>query len=137
MQILMAVTSSAIGWIGLKGMDLEQEIVVMQSAKIYVDFGGHPGKDRIPREAAANGCCVITNRRGSAAYREDVPIPEEYKFEDPKEMLPNVVQLMVNICNDFQNHQDHFREYREWIKAEREKFIRDTRKFLEEISTWE
>ena len=55
-------------WIPLINLTEEDMIAYMHLAKVYVDFGNHPGKDRIPREAAICGCCVITNREGSAAY---------------------------------------------------------------------
>lgn len=65
--------------VGLSRRELRE---VLSESMLYVDFGHHPGKDRMPREAAASGCVVITNRRGSAAFREDVPIPEKYKIDD-------------------------------------------------------
>ena len=127
--------TSWLNWIPLTGLSLEEEIVIMQSAKIYVDFGEHPGKDRIPREAAANGDCVITNKRGSAAFKEDVPIPEKYKFEEPEKSLENIDVLMHEICSDFQAHQDAFVSYREIIHGERAKFTEDTKKFIEVLAT--
>lgn len=32
-------------------------ILTMRKAKVYIDFGFHPGKDRIPREAVMCGAC--------------------------------------------------------------------------------
>ena len=49
--------------------------------KVYADFGSHPGRDRMPREAALCGACVLTNRRGSANFAEDVPLPTLYKLD--------------------------------------------------------
>jgi len=63
-------------------MPREEVIKLLQKAKVYIDFDYHPRKDRLPREAAILGCCVITRKRGSAKFFEDVPIPDEYKFED-------------------------------------------------------
>ena len=50
-------------------------------AKIYIDFGPHPGMDRFPREAALAGCMIVTNTQGAAEYYADVPIPHKYKFQ--------------------------------------------------------
>lgn len=36
-------------------------------------FRQPPGKDRMPREAAMPGCCVITGKRGAAANPFDIP----------------------------------------------------------------
>jgi len=109
-------------WIPIVGLSTEAAIVVMQNAKIYVDFGNHPGKDRIPREAAVNGCCVITNKAGSAAYYEDVPIPDTYKFEDTMGSIDEINDLMHDICEHFQEHQDRFADYRTWIHEEKDRF---------------
>ncbi len=121
-------------WIPIIGLELPQIILLMQSSKIYVDFGNHPGKDRIPREAAANGCCVITNRKGSAAYDTDVPIPPSYKFDRPEEEADSIDALLHDICDNFKAHQDKFEAYRSFIRGEKEKFNADTILFLEKIS---
>jgi SAM-dependent methyltransferase len=120
-----------IKWIPIKGLPVDKVVLLMQGAKIYVDFGHHPGKDRIPREAAANGLCVITNKKGSAAYHEDVPIPDDYKFEKPAESLEKLDALMHDICDNFPAHQARFEEYRNSIKAEKAKFIGEVRAFAE------
>jgi hypothetical protein len=46
----------------------------LKRCKVYVDLGTHPGRDRIPREAALMGCVVVTNLKGAAAYREDIMV---------------------------------------------------------------
>lgn len=120
-------------WIPLVNLSLEEEVVLMQSSKIYVDFGEHPGRDRIPREAAANGCCVITNRRGSAGNDLDVPIPSIYKYENPKESLKEIDSLLHDICADFQKHQDDFLEYREVIKKQKNEFELEIKELIDKI----
>jgi hypothetical protein len=69
-----------IAFVPLEKMTPAEVARTLRESKVYIDFGKHPGKDRIPREAAISGCCVITGRAGAAANPEDVPIPEEYKF---------------------------------------------------------
>lgn len=69
-------------WVPLIGMTTEEMRSCMSKSKVYIDFGNHPGKDRIPREAAISGCIVITGKRGAAAFAEDVCIPETYKFDE-------------------------------------------------------
>ncbi|SDA41864.1 hypothetical protein SAMN02910275_00302 [Butyrivibrio sp. INlla18] len=118
-------------WIPLVNLDLPHMVLMMEASKIYVDFGKHPGKDRIPREAAADGCCVITNKKGSAAYSKDVPIPEKYKFENPAQQLNEIETLLHDICDNFAMHQKAFAPYREFIAGEKERFDRDTLAFIE------
>ena len=47
-------------FIPIQNMSHTQIRNIMLQSKIYIDFGNHPGKDRIPREAAMCGCCIIT-----------------------------------------------------------------------------
>lgn len=124
-----------IDWVPLANLPVEKMVLMMQAGKIYVDFGEHPGKDRIPREAAANGCCVITNKKGSAAFTEDVPIPEQFKFENPSSSLEEINSLMHAICDDFKSYQDMFSEYRDFIKAEKALFEEDVIKFADYLKT--
>lgn len=123
--------ASWLKWIPLVNLDLEHMILMMEAGKIYVDFGNHPGKDRIPREAAANGCCVITNKKGSAAFVKDVPIPDEYKFDCPAEQLDQIDALLKDICGDFEKHQNKFQNYRQIIASEKKSFEEDTIKFVD------
>lgn len=120
-----------IKWIPLVNLDISQMVLLMEASKIYVDFGNHPGKDRIPREAAADGCCIITNKKGSAAFEKDVPIPEMYKFDDPASSLDEIDALLHDICDNFAAHQNAFSSYRDFISGEKEQFDKDTLHFLE------
>ena len=121
-------------WIPLQNMDRKQMKETMLRSKIYVDFGYHPGKDRIPREAAACGCCVITNKKGAAAFSGDVPIPEKYKFEDTAGHLDEINDILHDICDRFEDHSRNFDAYRAMIQGEKDKFIVDVKKFVEEIT---
>lgn len=127
------VENNWIKWIPLYKLSRMDLIAYMQISKIYIDFGNHPGKDRIPREAAANGCCVITNKKGAAAFHEDVPIPEEYKFEDINAQFNEISALMHEICDDFATHQRKFEEYRFIIKGEKKKFIDEVVEFTKYV----
>lgn len=53
-------------WLALEKRARSQVRQALESAKVYIDFGTHPRKDRIPREAAMNGCVIIVGLRGSA-----------------------------------------------------------------------
>lgn len=67
-----------IKFIALKGMTVAEIREISKKAKVYIDFGHHPGKDRIPRETAILGCIVIVGKRGSARYKEDISINDEF-----------------------------------------------------------
>ena len=80
-------------WVPLQGYTLEQMRSILSRAKVYVDFGNHPGKDRIPREAAVSGCIVVTNRIGSAANSLDIPIAEEFKVSTGRGFFGILLQI--------------------------------------------
>jgi hypothetical protein len=126
------IISSAkdIKFIPLINMTRDEVIKTLQRAKVYIDFGNHPGKDRIPREAAILGCCVITGKRGSAAFYEDVPIPNEYKFDDIEENIPAIVDKIKDCFENFEERYKDFKYYRQVIKEEPKKFVEDLKKIF-------
>ena len=125
--------ASWLTWVPLVNMDIPHMVLMMEAGKVYVDFGNHPGKDRIPREAAANGCCVITNKKGAAAFDGDVPIPVQYKFENPSDNLEEIDALLHDICDNFAQHQAQFQSYREMIAGEKDKFYKDVEAFIQHL----
>lgn len=96
----------------LQNLTRPQLIDALQTCKIYVDLGFHPGKDRLPREAAMCGCVVITNKAGAAAYQEDIPIDEKISYpEDLCNLLPIVLA-------HYESYYQKQEPYRQAIKNE-------------------
>lgn len=115
----------------ITNMTRNQVIELLKKAKVYIDFGNHPGKDRIPREAAILKCCVIVGRRGAANNSKDVPIPIKYKFKFDTSQVPKIIN-MINLC--FKNYKkciNDFNSYRKLIKSEPNNFIRDISNIFE------
>jgi hypothetical protein len=111
----------------IKGYTRGQVRDLLSRAKIYIDFGNHPGKDRIPREAAATGTCVIVNRRGSAGNYIDVPLPDDYKVDDEVVGFEvEAVRKIVAILTDFDRHHKSFTSYRTKIAGEHDEFVRQS-----------
>ncbi|MCQ2081496.1 MAG: hypothetical protein MJZ11_07540 [Lachnospiraceae bacterium] len=117
-------------WKPLYGFSEEEMVNEMQHAKLYIDFGSHPGKDRIPREAASCGCVIITNRKGSAAYFEDVPIQDKYKFESPEKSYEELTTLIDDVFVNFSEHFSIFSKYREIIRKDEETFNTEVLDFV-------
>lgn len=109
-------------WIALENLTPSEMMNLMKKSKIYIDFGNHPGKDRIPREAAINGCVIITNKIGSANNSLDIPIRDEYKFDNPIEQKAKLVNIIDSIYSDFEMHFKNFNDYRLKIKNEEKLF---------------
>lgn len=114
-----------ISFVPLQNMPRREVINLLKRAKVYIDFGIHPGKDRPPREAALLGCCVIVGERGAAANSFDVPIPDKYKFKVDKRTIPRVVETVENCLKNYEVAYHDFDEYREYIKSERDRFLKD------------
>jgi len=103
----------------LKGLDRDQLSELLDASRLYVDFGHHPGRDRLPREAASHGCCIVSGRLGSAGNDIDLPIPARYKFDTrAPDFVERAVPLMESILANFETHHRAFESYREWVRAE-------------------
>ncbi len=111
-------------FVAIEHMTAQQVAELLASAKLYIDFGHHPGKDRLPREAAMAGCCVITGRRGAAANAIDVSIDEKYKFDErSSDFLAAFRKQADAVLGDYDNRRSDFEGYRMRIRAERKLFI--------------
>lgn len=106
-------------FIPLKGLNREELSQKLLSAKVYIDFGHHPGRDRLPREAAMHGCCLVTGLLGSAGNSVDLPINERYKLNsDSHNFCENFQMLIQDIFLNYEYHHGCFDEYRKWLKNE-------------------
>lgn len=112
-----------LAWREITGFTAAQVKTLFQTSKLYVDFGSHPGKDRMPREAAAQGCCVITGQRGSAGNAFDVPIPARYKFRDLRLNVPTIVHAIRETLADYDQQVGAFATYRRIIAGEASEFL--------------
>jgi hypothetical protein len=115
-----------IQFIPLVNMNEDQIIDTLLRSKVYIDFGHHPGKDRIPRESAILGNCVITNEEGAARNNFDIPINKKYKSED----MNNVGNLIVDCFDNFEKNITDFSEYIEIIKNQKQEFINQVKKIF-------
>ena len=98
---------------------------LMCKAKVYIDFGNHPGKDRLPREATMSGCCIITNNRGAARFYKDVSIDDRYKIEDVDSNINRIIATIKSCLDNYEIEEKNFSKYRALISNEKEKFIKD------------
>lgn len=121
-------------WIPLQNLTQKQMIELMQSSKLYIDFGNHPGKDRIPRETVINGCCIITGNQGSAKNSIDINIPDEFKFDQNNNNTDKIVNKIRDILNNYDKNYELLNEYVEKIKLEHKKFSTDVASAFKSLS---
>ena len=120
-------------FVALSGMTQTEMIEQMRTSKVYIDFGNHPGKDRIPREAAMCGCCIITGSKGSAKNKYDIMIDDEFKFLDEDSEIDSIVSKIRDILNHYNEYAIRFDSYRDSIKHEKEEFINDAIRIFSEL----
>lgn len=116
--------------IELKGFNNKQIINIFKKTKIYLDFGYHPGKDRMPREAVLFNNCIITNRRGSAKNNNDIPINKRYKFYERNSNLIKIKNTIDGIFNNYKKEIKHFTNYKRKILNEKKIFYQDLEKIF-------
>lgn len=116
--------------IKLSGFNTKQIINIYKKTKVYLDFGYHPGKDRMPREAALFDNCVITNKKGSAKNKLDIPIKEKYKFKEKKLNKDKINKTILNIFNNYKSELKYFKNYKKTILNEKMKFNKDLKKIF-------
>jgi hypothetical protein len=98
-------------FIPINNFSTTEIIKLLKKTKIYIDFGYHPGKDRIPREAVLMRNCIITNRKGSAYNDVDIPINNEFKFN---ELYLNLEKINAKILDIFENYESEFLKFQKY-----------------------
>lgn len=110
-------------FVPIQNMSKDQVMELLCESALYVDFGQHPGKDRIPREACICGCCVVTSTKGSAKFFEDVPISDFYKIDiDADDSVENCKRIITDVLDNYDFHNAYFAQYRTKIREERKLF---------------
>ncbi len=119
-------------FIPLINMSSTEVSETLSKAMIYIDFGNHPGKDRLPREAALANCCIITGKRGSAKNSIDLSIPERFKIDEHDSgFIHRFQHLCDDIFNDFQSEWYFFESYRNSIYYEPMCFDKNVEVFID------
>jgi hypothetical protein len=113
---------SSLQWIAIDKLKRKEVQKLMATSKVYVDFGPHPGRDRMPREAVLNGCCVIVGLRGTASYLEDMPLKDDYRFPvdsfSPKDIVGRIKDCLVY----YEKSRADFEPFRRLVMGEPARF---------------
>jgi len=117
-------------FVALKGYSRDELSLLMDRAKLYIDFGHFPGKDRLPRECALHDCCIITGRLGASAFTEDNPIPEQYKFDINVCDFFSIVMCIQNTMKNYDICLKDFKNYKSIISRELQVFRNEVDKLF-------
>jgi hypothetical protein len=108
-------------------MTREEMRTILRKTKLHVDFGYFPGRDKIPREALVSGCCLLTGRGGTAAFKEDLGIPEKYKLHPEEQNPENIKNIIIKIMNNYEDSFNEFLPFREFVVNEKSRMIDDVK----------
>lgn len=117
-------------WIPLTGMSREEMRDTLRKAKLHIDFGYFPGRDKIPREALISGVCLLTGREGTSAYKEDLGIPEKYKLHENEITSDKILELINYTMNNYDSVFDEFKDFRTFVINEKKNMIENAKKLF-------
>lgn len=120
-QILKRLSN--IHTIPICNMNNSQIINLINRSKVYIDFGGLPGKDRLTRETALGGCCVVLGLAGAGLNDYDLPVPNKYKIK--LNDIDSSVNIINEIITNFDACHDDFESYRKEIKNNYNTFVNE------------
>jgi hypothetical protein len=119
-------------FVPLEGLDQDGLLAQYHESKLYIDFGHHPGRERMPRESAVCGCCVVTGSLGSAGNSVDIPIPTKFKLDERSDDFVEKFSSIVNyVFHNFAEATKQFDTYRREIFCEAQQQEKDIKRILE------
>lgn len=104
----------------LRGMTKAEIVAAMRRTMLYVDFGHLPGKDRLPREAAASGAVVFLRKRGAGQFYEDFPVPDFFRFDEDDVASGELARRVAAVQADPALFWAQQQTFRDRIRGERE-----------------
>ncbi|TQK69585.1 hypothetical protein [Nocardioides sp. SLBN-35] len=119
-------------FVPLAGLTRPELAATLASSAVYLDLGFHPGKDRLPREAALAGATVVVARRGAGAYHADTPLPAEHRLLPTEDMVERAADTVRAILADPETHHAQQKDYREQVRGERVRFDEQVRRIFVE-----
>lgn len=114
-------------FVPLQGMRRAEVVDTLGGSMVYLDLGNHPGKDRLPREAALADSVVLVGRRGAAALREDVPLDDDFKIGAGPHLLRHARAAVLAVLQDPDAAWRRQDGYRAAILGERARFQQEAR----------
>lgn len=106
-----------------KGMSQIEVHSLLARSKVFLDFGHHPGKDRMPREAVLYDCIPVVRRAGAANYHSDVPLPNELKLAADQMSSPEfLVKYLEQVILNSERFKERLHPYRQMVLRERDVF---------------
>ena len=124
-QLVMGRCRNELGikFLPLEGYSRQELIEIFRKSKLYIDFGVFSGRERLPREAVTQGCCILTSITGTAGYYEDNSILDMYK----EESVDGAIRKVQYILNHYRECRADFDLYRALLKKDKENYVNEVR----------
>jgi hypothetical protein len=118
----------------LKNMSLNQTQKKLHQSKFFIDFGHHPGRDRIPREAVSQGSKILIKKEGAAKNKFDVNIDNNYKFTEYN--LDNEMKILefLTINKILDNNWYNVKAYSKKINNDKIEMKKQIKQFIKKIN---
>jgi hypothetical protein len=114
----------------IQNMTREQVRQTLLTCSVYIDFGHHPGKDRVPREAAVSGAIVFLHERGAALHFQDHPLERFYLFNEQDIDTGSLASRVAEALSDRERHYARQQVYRQQVRLGFEEFMLQVRQFF-------
>jgi hypothetical protein len=111
----------------VQGMSRAATAALFRQTMLYVDFGHLPGKDRLPREAAASGSIVFLHDRGAGHHAEDFPVPDFFRFRTEDVASGELHRRVRAVLDDPGPAWQQQQQLRDGIQAERDQLDDEVR----------
>lgn len=109
--------------IRIAGLTRAEVYDAFASARVFVDLGKFPGKDRMAREAILLGANIIVANSGAGAEKKDFAIEDIYRLNpfDYERLAKRAVHMLLHPAA----HAKRFESVRAAVAAEKEEFRRE------------
>ena len=122
-----------IKFVPIENMTPKQIIKLMDSAKLYIDFGQFPGPERIPREAVMRKCNILTSTFGSANNNIDVLIPRSFKIDAKKKNINEIVDKICILLDNYEEYLPLYDAYRKKVITQKLIFDKNIDLFIKKF----
>jgi hypothetical protein len=135
-QIIDILSRCNIKLIPITGMSNEQIRDLILQSKVYIDFGDHPGKDRMPRECASGGCVVITGTQRCGSNKKDIPIETKFEYDESNDSYDyqKVGEFILEVLDNYDTYFEQQKKYRSAIRKEKKIFIKEIQDMISLLS---
>jgi hypothetical protein len=135
-SIINTLSGKGINLIPITGMSNEQIRDLILESKVYIDFGDHPGKDRMPRECASGGCVVIAGTQRCGANKKDIPIETKFEYDENNDSYEyqKIGEFILEALDNYDSYFEQQKKYRSAIRREKKIFIKEIQDMISLLS---